>query len=163
MGSWSRRELRPFAGLGECGVKSGVFRRCSVLPVLTVHRVRFRFLSRSRLEILAFDTASYIEEESPPIRQGSPRRVWVMAPDSIVWRLKMVSLSYSIIFMECFKASAACQCCRGAGCSRIHVFPPFLEEGLGMVGPKHLTYRYFEFLWIYDLTFGGVRDVQTKL
>ncbi len=39
------------------------------------------FLARSRLEILAFDSASSFEEESPPIRQGSPRRIWVKAPD----------------------------------------------------------------------------------
>ncbi len=46
----TREWIRSFAGLGLL--------RCSVAPILTVHRVRFRFSLGRALHITAFDDAN---------------------------------------------------------------------------------------------------------
>ena len=57
-------------------------------------------------------------------------------PGSDVFRDFFLTMFSEMVGPDYQKASAACKCCRGAGCPRIRYLIPLLEEGIGVVGPR---------------------------
>ena len=78
-----KKSKRNVVEMSECGVIGGVLRRHSVVPVLTVHRVRLRSSLPLFLALLASDAASRFEDVALSFRQDYSRRAAVKAPDGM--------------------------------------------------------------------------------